>query len=36
MIKEFSKIIPVNEQKLLTNCIWQYDPTSPQKIIVVI
>jgi hypothetical protein len=33
MIKEFSKIIPVNEQRLSTNSRWQYDPTSPKKLL---
>jgi hypothetical protein len=33
MIKEFSTIIPVNEQRLSTNGRWQYDPTSPKKLL---
>ena len=33
MIQEFSKIIPVTEQRLLTSGKWQYDPTSPKKVL---
>ncbi|GET60705.1 hypothetical protein GLOIN_2v1481815 [Rhizophagus irregularis DAOM 181602=DAOM 197198] len=33
MIREFSKTIPVAEQRLSTSGRWQYDPTSPKKIL---
>ncbi|PKY34783.1 hypothetical protein RhiirB3_532939 [Rhizophagus irregularis] len=33
VIQEFSKIIPVNEQRITTNGKWQYDPTSPKKVL---
>ncbi|PKY21346.1 hypothetical protein RhiirB3_524953 [Rhizophagus irregularis] len=33
MIQEFSKIIPVTEQRLSTSGKWQYDPTSPKKVL---
>ncbi|GBC29470.2 hypothetical protein GLOIN_2v1791295 [Rhizophagus irregularis DAOM 181602=DAOM 197198] len=33
MIQEFSKVIPVNEQRISTSGIWKYDTTSPKKIL---
>jgi len=33
IIQGFSKIIPVNEQRITTNGKWQNDPTSPQKVL---
>ncbi|UZO00153.1 uncharacterized protein OCT59_001407 [Rhizophagus irregularis] len=33
MIQEFSKVIPVNEQRLSTNGKWQNDPFYPKKLL---
>ncbi|POG57780.1 hypothetical protein GLOIN_2v1791295 [Rhizophagus irregularis DAOM 181602=DAOM 197198] len=33
MIREFSKTIPVTEQRISTSGIWKYDTTSPKKIL---
>ncbi|PKK39391.1 hypothetical protein RhiirC2_805477, partial [Rhizophagus irregularis] len=33
MIREFSKVIPANEQRISTSGIWKYDTTSPEKIL---
>ncbi|RGB28059.1 hypothetical protein C1646_768306 [Rhizophagus diaphanus] len=33
MIREFSKIIPVDEQRITTNGKWQNDPTFPKKVL---
>ena len=33
MIREFSKTIPVAEQRLSTSGRWQYDPTSLKKVL---
>ncbi|GBC21434.1 uncharacterized protein OCT59_005050 [Rhizophagus irregularis] len=33
MIQEFAKVIPVTEQRLSTSGKWQYDPTSPRKVL---
>ncbi|GET60513.1 hypothetical protein GLOIN_2v1885764 [Rhizophagus irregularis DAOM 181602=DAOM 197198] len=33
IIQEFSKIIPVDEQRITTNGKWQNDPTFPKKVL---
>ncbi|RGB33837.1 hypothetical protein C1646_788107 [Rhizophagus diaphanus] len=33
MIQEFSEVIPVTEHRLSTSGKWQYDPTSPKKVL---
>ncbi|PKC09225.1 hypothetical protein RhiirA5_398862 [Rhizophagus irregularis] len=33
VIQEFSKIIPVDEQRITTNGKWQNDPTFPKKVL---
>ncbi|UZO13547.1 uncharacterized protein OCT59_005044 [Rhizophagus irregularis] len=33
MIQEFAKVIPVTEQRLSASGKWQYDPTSPKKVL---